>query len=146
MIGLPNGLFWSAVTVAFAILPVVGSGLIWGPAAISLILQGRPTAGVLLIVWGALVVGSLIGILLMKPIAPINSRLWDFTSSVNEEVVEMVGWQDLTAQVAEIYQSIPAEERPRTVILTGNYGEAGALDLYGRDYDLPRVISGTNSQ
>jgi predicted PurR-regulated permease PerM len=56
--GLPNALFWSVVTIAVAILPVVGSGLIWGPAAVVLILQGRPVAGVLLIIWGAVVVGS----------------------------------------------------------------------------------------
>jgi len=56
--GLPNGLFWAVVTMAFAILPVVGSGMIWGPAAVVLIMQGRPLAGVLLIVWGVLVVGS----------------------------------------------------------------------------------------
>lgn len=31
------------------------------------------------------------------------------------------------------------------VILTGNYGETGALDLYGPEYGLPRVISGGNS-
>ena len=56
--GLPNGLFWAVVTMAFAILPVVGSGMIWGPAAVVLIMQGRALAGVLLIVWGVLVVGS----------------------------------------------------------------------------------------
>jgi predicted PurR-regulated permease PerM len=58
IIGLPNVLFWSVVTMALAILPVVGSGLVWGPAAIILIMQGRPLAGVILIVWGAVVVGS----------------------------------------------------------------------------------------
>ena len=31
------------------------------------------------------------------------------------------------------------------MILAGNYGEAGALDLYGPEYGLPRVISGGNS-
>ena len=56
--GLPNGLFWSVVTMALAILPVVGSGMVWGPAAVVLIMQGRPAAGVLLIVWGVVVVGS----------------------------------------------------------------------------------------
>lgn len=56
--GLPNGLFWAVVTMAFAILPVVGSGMIWGPAAVVLIMQDRVLAGVLLIVWGVLVVGS----------------------------------------------------------------------------------------
>ena len=58
IIGLPNVLFWSVVTMALAILPVVGSGLVWGPAAGILILQGRVLAGVLLIVWGVVVVGS----------------------------------------------------------------------------------------
>jgi hypothetical protein len=95
--------------------------------------------------WGAQLLGSLIAIVLMKPVAPINSQLWEITSGVNEDVVEMVGWQDLTAQVAEIYQSIPEKEKPRTVILAGNYGEAGALDLYGPQYGLPRIISGSNS-
>jgi 4-amino-4-deoxy-L-arabinose transferase-like glycosyltransferase len=95
--------------------------------------------------WGAQVLGSLIAIVLMKPIAPINSPLWEITSGVNEDVVEMVGWPDLTAQVAEIYQSIPEKEKPHTAILAGNYGEAGALDLYGKEYGLPRIISGSNS-
>ena len=31
------------------------------------------------------------------------------------------------------------------MILAGNYGEAGALDLYGPEYGLPRVITGANS-
>ena len=39
-------------------LPVVGSGLVWGPAAIVLALQGRPIAAIALAVWGVVVVGS----------------------------------------------------------------------------------------
>ncbi|HSF80183.1 MAG TPA: glycosyltransferase family 39 protein [Anaerolineales bacterium] len=97
------------------------------------------------LLWGTQVLGSLIGIILMKPIAPINSPLWEVTSDVNSEVVEMIGWQDLTAQVADIYRSIPESEKPNTVILAGNYGEAGAFDLYGEEYGLPRFITGSNS-
>jgi predicted PurR-regulated permease PerM len=55
IVGLPNGLFWGVVTMALAILPVVGSGLVWIPAGIVLIMQNRPATGVLLIVWGILV-------------------------------------------------------------------------------------------
>lgn len=97
------------------------------------------------LLWGTQVIGSLIAIVLIKPIAPINSPLWDVTSSVNEEVTEMIGWQELTGQVSKLFQSIPEAEKPRTVILAGNYGEAGAFDLYGDEYALPPVISGTNS-
>jgi hypothetical protein len=57
----------------------------------------------------------------------------------------MIGWQDLSAQVADIYQSIPESEKPDTVILAGNYGEAGAFDLYADEYGLPRMITGANS-
>lgn len=82
----------------------------------------------------------------MKPIAPINSPLWDFTIGVTDDLfTEMVGWQELTAQVAVIHQFIPESEKARTVILAGNYGEAGAFDLYGDEYGLPHMITGSNS-
>lgn len=97
------------------------------------------------LMWGTQVIGSLITIVLSKPIAPIGSPLWDVVSEVNGEFNEMIGWQELTAQVAEIYRSIPEAEKPNTVILAGNYGEAGAFDLYGDEYGLPRVITGSNS-
>src|SRR3989442_11582962 len=51
-------LFRSVVTMVFAILPVVGSGLVWGPGALALILGNREGAGVLLALWGAVVVGN----------------------------------------------------------------------------------------
>ena len=56
--GLPNAVFWGVVTVVFAILPVVGSGLVWGPGALALILGGRTGPGLLLLLWGAAVVGN----------------------------------------------------------------------------------------
>jgi predicted PurR-regulated permease PerM len=58
VIGLPNAFFWSVVTFALAILPVVGSGLVWAPAAVGLALQDRIGAAVMLLVWGVVVVGS----------------------------------------------------------------------------------------
>jgi 4-amino-4-deoxy-L-arabinose transferase-like glycosyltransferase len=97
------------------------------------------------IAWTILVIGGLAGISIAKPVAPINSQLWKVTSRINDIYIEMVGWQDLTASVAKVYQSIPKEEESGTIIYAGNYGEAGALDLYGKQYDLPRVVSGSNS-
>ena len=42
--GLSNALFWGVITVIVAILPVVGSGMIWVPAAILLFLDHRYVA------------------------------------------------------------------------------------------------------
>ena len=58
---------------------------------------------------------------------------------------DMQGWEELAQDVSRAYLSIPAEERPTTVALVGNYGEAGALELYDRKYPLPRVICAHNS-
>lgn len=85
------------------------------------------------------------GTLLVKPVVPLTSSLWEFTSKINREAVEMIGWPELAGQVADIYAQIPEAEKPRTAILAGNYGEAGAFDLYAVDYGLPPVISGANS-
>src|SRR3989441_5719181 len=55
---ISNAAFWGVVTTVFAILPVVGSGLVWGPGALALLLSHRPLAGALLALWGAVVVGD----------------------------------------------------------------------------------------
>ncbi len=55
---ISNAAFWGVVTTVFAILPVVGSGLVWGPGALALLLSHRPLAAALLALWGAVVVGN----------------------------------------------------------------------------------------
>lgn len=56
--GLPNAVFWGVVTVIVAILPVVGSGLVWGPGVLALVLDHRYGAAVFLGLWGVLAVGG----------------------------------------------------------------------------------------
>jgi len=127
-----------------AYVMLLAAGFVWFESWLSARTANARRLGFGLL-WGTQIIGSMIGIILMKPIAPINSALWETTSDVNGEFVEMIGWQDLTSQVADIYQSIPDDEKARTAILAGNYGEAGAFDMYGPEYDLPPVISGSNS-
>jgi hypothetical protein len=52
------------------------------------------------------------------------------------------GWHELVEQVSAIYNALPPQERAVTGILTGNYGEAGAIDILGAKYGLPNAISG----
>jgi hypothetical protein len=95
--------------------------------------------------WAALAAGGLFAVPLMLPIAPVNSGLWDLSSQVHDNFVEQIGWPELAETVAAIYSSLPAEQQPRTGILAGNYGEAGAINLYGPAHGLPEAISGRNS-
>lgn len=56
--GLNDPVFWGVVTMVFAILPVVGAGMIWAPAAVSLVLSNQPGRAVLLAVIGLVVVAN----------------------------------------------------------------------------------------
>jgi hypothetical protein len=51
------------------------------------------------------------------------------------------GWEEMVAATAEIYNSLPAEQRSKTGILAGTYGDAGAIDFFGARYGLPKSIS-----
>lgn len=50
-------LVWGAVMMVFALLPVIGTGLIWGPAAIYLLATGALWQGFVLIAFGVVVIG-----------------------------------------------------------------------------------------
>jgi 4-amino-4-deoxy-L-arabinose transferase-like glycosyltransferase len=62
-----------------------------------------------------------------------------------QNFADRFGWPELTAAVAQVYDSIPAGERAHVTIFAGNYGEAGALDFFGPRYGLPTAISSHNN-
>ena len=53
---------------------------------------------------------------------------------------DQFGWPELVEEVAEIYWALPEEERLRTGIFASNYGEAGAINLFGPQHGLPPAI------
>jgi len=55
------------------------------------------------------------------------------------------GWEEMVATVARVYNSLPPEVRARTAIFGQDYGQAGAVDLFGPRYGLPPAISGHQS-
>jgi hypothetical protein len=93
----------------------------------------------------ALAVGGALAIAVVLPIAPVNSPWWKVANKVNDDFREEIGWPELVETIAGIRASLPAEARAHVGILAGNYGEAGAIDLYGPAHGLPKAISGVNS-
>jgi len=95
--------------------------------------------------WSAIAVGGLLFILLVTPVAPFGSAIWKVSSKMHDQFREEIGWPDLAHTVARVYGGLSAEERSRAGILTGNYGEGGALNLYGPALGLPPAMTLTNS-
>lgn len=57
VVGVPNAALWTVVMVVLAVIPIVGSFLVWGPAVGWLLVVDRPIAAVALLVYGTIVVG-----------------------------------------------------------------------------------------
>lgn len=52
------------------------------------------------------------------------------------------GWPEMAQTAAQVYQSLSPEEQAKTAIFAQNYGQAGAIDLYGPALGLPPALSG----
>jgi 4-amino-4-deoxy-L-arabinose transferase-like glycosyltransferase len=96
-------------------------------------------------IWAALVLGVLVAGAVALPLAPVNSRWWQMASRIDGVFREEIGWEEFVSAVAAVRDRLPAAEQSRVTILAGNYGEVGALNLYGEKFGLPQAISGVNS-
>jgi 4-amino-4-deoxy-L-arabinose transferase-like glycosyltransferase len=93
----------------------------------------------------ALALSGLISSVLMLPLLPASLLHATPVVAINYDAGETVGWPRFAEEVAAVYRGLPEDERARAVLLTRNYGEAGALDHYGPAVGLPPAYSGHNS-
>ena len=97
--------------------------------------------------WVALMtVGAIVAMPITLPVLPLGALArgpWE--GNINKDLSATVGWQSLVGQIAKVSDGLPAAQRANLVIFTGDYGAAGAVDLYGGRYGLPHAISGDNS-
>jgi hypothetical protein len=82
---------------------------------------------------------------LVLPFAPVNSAWWRVQDATSHQLNMQIGWPELARTVAQVRDSLPAADRAALGVMAGDEGEAGAVNLYGRAYGLPRAISGMNS-
>ena len=57
VLGIPSPVVWGMAAALFSFVPLVGPALVWGPAVIILFLGGHWVKGVIMLVWGAGVIG-----------------------------------------------------------------------------------------
>jgi hypothetical protein len=59
-----------------------------------------------------------------------------------QQYADMFGWPEMAATVAGVYDRLSPEDKAKCAIFGQNYGQAGAIDFFGRRYGLPKAISG----
>ncbi|HEV2176396.1 MAG TPA: AI-2E family transporter [Terriglobia bacterium] len=55
-LGLPSPILWGAVTALCSLVPVVGSGIVWAPASLILLISGHWVKALVMLGWGGGVV------------------------------------------------------------------------------------------
>ena len=76
----------------------------------------------------ALALSLAMSALLMLPLVPAGELARTPIVDVNYDAGETVGWPEFAATIAAVHARVPAGER--VAVLTGNYGEAGAVDRF----------------
>jgi hypothetical protein len=112
-----------------------------------LIINLRPVWRISLrgLAWALVMMTIFLAAAYFVPVAPVDSDWARQAFRINEDFREEMGWPELVQQLAKIRDLLGPAERSRFGILTGNYGEAGAINVYGKEYGLPEAICGTNS-
>jgi len=62
-----------------------------------------------------------------------------------QHYADMHGWPEMAAKIAKVYWALPPQDRAKAVFYGRNYGEAAAIDVFGRRLGLPPAISGHNN-
>jgi len=60
---------------------------------------------------------------------------------LTQDFADMLGWKEMTQKTAAAYSTLTSEEKKSTIIFADNYGEAGAINFYGKKYNLPEAYS-----
>lgn len=91
---------------------------------------------------GLLAANALTGIVFDLPVLPIEKSP---TRYFNPLALDASFWPTYVDQVADAYRTYAPQRPGTTVVLAGDYGEAGAIDRFGPEAGLPPVYSGHNS-
>jgi Dolichyl-phosphate-mannose-protein mannosyltransferase len=93
----------------------------------------------------AMLAGAVIAAPVALSVLPARALHTVPLQKINYDLAETIAWPKLAALVAREYDSLPGPQRQQTAILTGNYGEAGAIERYGPGLALPQAYSGANN-
>jgi len=127
----------------FALYPVLFSA---GAVFIEGLLVKRPN--LVYLVAGAVLLPMVYFIPDATPLLPIETftkykglKEVDGRYELTGDYADMFGWEEQVQLVDSVYNSLSPKEKENCVIWAENYGEAGALKILGKKYNLPNPIS-----
>jgi hypothetical protein len=140
--------------LAPAYITLLAGGAVWWERRIF----SRAGAWLKPVVVAPLIVSAIVAAPLAMPILPVGTAakycaFWGVQDVKVENVPlnslpqlfgDMFGWPEQVQAMSRAVHALPRNEQSRVTLLAYNYGEAGAIDYFGKRYNLPKAISGHN--
>lgn len=138
------------------VFPLVFS---FGALSLERTLQGKLLGKIKYVFLILLLVSGIISAPLALPVLPVES-LVNYINTIGlapsagenskqgvlpQYFADMFGWENMANEVSKVYYTLTPEEQKKCSIYGKNYGEAGAIDFFGKRLGLPNAISGHNS-
>ena len=60
---------------------------------------------------------------------------------IPQDYMDMSGWKELAGLVSVAYNKLDLNQKKDCIIYANNYGQAGAIDFYGKKFNLPKTSS-----
>ena len=73
---------------------------------------------------------------------PVRAEDYEYEQPMPGFFAWEFGWNEMVAAAAEMYNTLSPEEKKKAGIVTASYGQAGAIDLLGEKYGLPKAVCG----
>lgn len=87
-------------------------------------------------------IDQFIGYMNKLPIKVPRNEHSHMSAVLPQHYADQFGWEEIVAVVNQAWLRIPQSERNDCAIFAQNYGEAGAIDFFGKRYGLPPALSG----
>jgi hypothetical protein len=66
-------------------------------------------------------------------------------ATLPQHFADRFGWENMVDTIAQVYHTLTPEEQSKCIIFARNYGEAAAIDFFGKKYGLPNAICAHNN-
>jgi hypothetical protein len=96
----------------------------------------------LVVVVTLVALNAVVSVVIALPVVPVTALAGTPLPDLSTLVADQVGWPRYVEQVASV---VAQADDPQAVVITSNYGEAGAVARYGPALGLPTPYSGQNA-
>ncbi len=143
-----RALLWTAVTVELVYLVFHGKGYYPLDVVPVLIAAGSVSVATWKH-WRVIAIGliafGLVALPVVLPVLPESTMIRFDLDKARDDFSAELGWPTVVSSIARAYDALPAQERSHAIILTKNYSQASAVNLFGAPFRLPRALSGHNT-